>query len=226
MAVKLRLQRHGRKKKPFYHIVAVDSRAPRDNKTIEKLGIYNPNTNPATIELNLEGAVKWLERGAQPTDTTRAILSYKGAIYKAHLNRGVKKGAFTQEQADAKFETWLQEKIDKIEGKKTNVAKSKADIMAQRLQAEIAKKEARAAKIDAKNKPAEEETTDEAGVEASEEAISEDVTSEVVANEEVTVEESVTEETVADESATEEVKAEETTPDTTEEKSSEESTAE
>jgi small subunit ribosomal protein S16 len=159
MAVKLRLQRHGRKKKPFYHIVAVDARAPRDSKTIEKLGIYNPNTNPATIELNLDSAVKWLERGAQPTDTTRAILSYKGAIHKNHLNKGVKKGAFTQEEADAKFEAWLQEKSGKVQGKKDMLAKSKADIMAERLKAENQKNLERAQAIELKKSPLAEEVS-------------------------------------------------------------------
>ncbi|MCK9480783.1 MAG: 30S ribosomal protein S16 [Bacteroidia bacterium] len=187
MAVKLRLQRHGRKKRAFYHIVAVDARAPRDSKTIEKLGTYNPNTNPATIELNLGSAVKWLERGAQPTDTTRAILSYKGAIYKAHLNRGVKKGALTQEQADAKFNAWLEEKINKIEGKKTRVAKSQADIMAERLKAETKKKEARTAKILAKNTPVAEETP------------LEETATEEPSNEEVVAETPITEETPAPE---------------------------
>lgn len=178
MAVKLRLQRHGRKKSAFYHIVAVDSRAPRDSKTIEKLGTYNPNTNPATIELNLDSAVKWLERGAQPTDTTRAILSYKGAIYKAHLNRGVKKGALTQEQADAKFDAWWEQKVSKVEGKKTRVVKSKADIMAERLKAETAKKEARSAKILAKNTPVDEVATEE----PTEDVVTDETTEEVVAD--------------------------------------------
>ncbi|MCO6494097.1 MAG: 30S ribosomal protein S16 [Bacteroidetes bacterium] len=191
MAVKLRLQRHGRKKRAFYHIVAVDARAPRDSKTIEKLGIYNPNTNPATIELNLESAVKWLERGAQPTDTTRAILSYKGAIYKAHLNRGVKKGALTQEQADAKFNAWLEEKISKIQSKTTRVAKSKADIMAERLKAETKKKEARAAKILAKNTPVAETATEENVEETTENVVTEEPVAE-----ETTVEESTKDEVV------------------------------
>jgi small subunit ribosomal protein S16 len=162
MAVKLRLQRHGRKKKPIYHIVAVDARAPRDSKTIEKLGVYNPNTNPATIDLNLSSAVRWLEVGAQPTDTTRAILSYKGALYRVHLNKGVKKGALTQEQADAKFEAWLQEKAGKIDGKKDSLAKSKADIMADRLKAEAKKNKDRADAIAAKNAPVVEEVAEPA----------------------------------------------------------------
>jgi small subunit ribosomal protein S16 len=185
MAVKLRLQRHGRKKRAFYHIVAVDSRAPRDSKTIEKLGSYNPNTNPATIELNLDSAVKWLERGAQPTDTTRAILSYKGANYKVHLNKGVKKGALTQEQADEKFSAWLQEKIGKIDGKKENLAQSKADILAERFKAEAKKNLERAAAIAAKNSPLAEE-------------VAETESDEVVAEADAPVVEETTTETVAE----------------------------
>ena len=102
MPVKIRLQRHGKKASAYYHIVIADGRAPRDGKFIEKLGTYNPNTNPATIDLNFDGAVKWLQNGAQPTDTCKAILSYKGVLYKHHLNKGVVKGALTQEAADAK----------------------------------------------------------------------------------------------------------------------------
>ena len=110
MSVKIRLQRHGKKQKPFYWVVAADARSKRDGKYLEKIGTYNPNTNPATIELNLESAVKWLHNGAQPTDTAKAILSYKGALLKHHLDGGIRKGALTQEQADAKLAAWLDEK--------------------------------------------------------------------------------------------------------------------
>ena len=103
MPTKIRLQRFGKKGQPFYHVVVADSRAPRDGKFIEKIGTYNPRTIPATIDLNLDRALYWLGTGAQPTETTRAILSYKGVLYKNHLLGGVKKGALTQEQADAKF---------------------------------------------------------------------------------------------------------------------------
>jgi small subunit ribosomal protein S16 len=108
MPVKIRLQRHGRKGQPFYWIVAADSRAKRDGKYLEKLGTYNPNVNPAAIDLDIDGAVKWLENGAQPTDTARAILSYKGALLKKHLNGGIAKGALTEEQAQAKFDAWIE----------------------------------------------------------------------------------------------------------------------
>ena len=114
MAVKIRLARHGKKGFAFYHIVAADSRAPRDGKFIEKLGTYNPNTNPATIDLNFEKALDWLLKGAQPTDTCRAILSYKGVMYKKHLLGGVAKGAFSESDAEAKFNKWLSEKLPHV----------------------------------------------------------------------------------------------------------------
>ena len=122
MAVKIRLARHGKKAAPFYHIVAADSRAPRDGKFIEKLGTYNPITNPATIELNFERALDWLMKGAQPTDTCRAILSYKGVLYKKHLLGGVAKGAFSESDAEAKFNKWMEEKLGKIASKESKLA--------------------------------------------------------------------------------------------------------
>ena len=130
MPVKIRLQRHGKKGKPFYWVVAADSRSKRDGKFLEKIGTYNPNTNPATIDLNLDSAVKWLFNGAQPTDTARAILSYKGALLKHHLEGGVRKGALTQEQADAKLEKWLEEKAGKVDAKKTGLSNAKATALA------------------------------------------------------------------------------------------------
>ena len=117
MAVKIRLARHGKKGAPIYHIVAADSRAPRDGKFIEKLGVYNPNTNPATIDLKFDRALDWLLKGAQPTDTCRAILSYKGVLYKKHLLGGVAKGAFSEADAEAKFNKWVGEKENKIAAK-------------------------------------------------------------------------------------------------------------
>ena len=117
MPVKIRLARHGKKGYAFYHIVVADSRAPRDGKFIEKIGTYNPNTNPATIDLNFDKALEWLQKGAQPTDTCRAILSYKGVMYKKHLLGGVAKGAFDEAAADAKFEKWMSEKAAKISAK-------------------------------------------------------------------------------------------------------------
>ncbi len=114
MPVKLRLQRKGRKKQPFYHIVAADARAPRDGRFIERLGTYNPMTKPATIELDREKSYKWLRNGAQPTETVRSILRFKGVLYLKHLQLGVEKGALTQEQADEKFNTWLEQKEAKV----------------------------------------------------------------------------------------------------------------
>lgn len=145
MSVKIRLQRHGKKGKPFYWVVAADARSKRDGKYLEKIGTYNPNTNPATIDLNLDSAVKWLHNGAQPTDTARAILSYKGALLKHHLDGGVKKGALTQEQADAKLAKWLEEKAGKVTSKTEGLAKSKADAKAAALKAEKAVNESRIA---------------------------------------------------------------------------------
>ena len=145
MSVKIRLQRHGKKGKPFFHIVAADARSPRDGKFIERIGSYNPNTNPATIVLDTDKAVTWLFNGAQPTDTARAILSYKGVLYKAHLNKGVKKGALTQEQADAKFNAWLDSKDAKIQAKRDGLSSAKESALAEQLKAERAVNEARIA---------------------------------------------------------------------------------
>ena len=157
MPTKIRLQRHGRKGYPFYHIVVADSRAPRDGKNIEKLGTYNPNTQPATIDINFDSAVQWLDNGAQPSDTCRAILSYKGVLYKKHLNGGVKKGAFSQEEADKKFAAWIADKDNLIGSSAKAVVKAKADVQKERLAAEVKKNAAIAAKVAAKNSPLVEE---------------------------------------------------------------------
>ncbi|WP_052910085.1 30S ribosomal protein S16 [Riemerella anatipestifer] len=143
MSVKIRLQRHGKKGKPFYHIVVADSRAKRDGRFIQKLGTYNPITNPATIDLDVNSAVDWLNKGAQPTDTARAILSYKGALYKKHLLGGVAKGAFDEAEAEKRFNAWLEEKEAKVQGKKENLAKSKEEAKKAALEAEQKVSEAR-----------------------------------------------------------------------------------
>ena len=154
MSVKIRLQRHGKKGKPFYWIVAADARSKRDGKFLEKIGTYNPNTNPATIDLNLDGAVQWLHNGAQPTDTARAILSYKGALLKHHLDGGVRKGALTQEQADAKLAAWLESKAGKVDAKKAGLSKADADAKAKALKAEKEANEKRiAAQVEAAKAP-------------------------------------------------------------------------
>ena len=168
MATKIRLQRFGKKGKPFYHVVVADARAPRDGKFIERLGSYNPNTNPATIEINFEKTLDWVNKGAQPTDTCRAILSYKGILYKKHLEGGVKKGALTEEQAEAKFAQWLEGKAGKIEVKKDSLTKSKEEIKKATLIAEAKKKEEMAAAIIAKNTPPAEEVEETVAEEAPE----------------------------------------------------------
>ncbi|MCG9791680.1 30S ribosomal protein S16 [Flavobacterium algicola] len=136
MSVKIRLQRHGKKGKPFYWVVAADARSKRDGKYLEKIGTYNPNTNPATIDLNIDSAVQWLHNGAQPTDTARAILSYTGALLKHHLDGGIRKGALTQEQADAKLATWLESKTGTVDAKKDGLSKAQADAKAKAFKAE------------------------------------------------------------------------------------------
>jgi len=188
MATKIRLQRHGRKKRAFYHIVVADSRAPRDGRFIEKIGTYNPITNPATIDLDVNKAAQWLLNGAQPTDTARAILSYKGAAYKKHLQVGVNKGAITQEDADNKFAAWMSEKDAKVEAKKSGLATTAAQNKADAMKAETKRKENIAAKIIAKNTVVEEVVVDaEADAEtpetSSEETSSEEATSEETAAE-------------------------------------------
>ena len=169
MATKIRLQRHGKKGKPFYYIVVADSRAPRDGRFIERLGSYNPNTNPATIDINFDKTLEWVNTGAQPTDTCRAILSYKGVMYKKHLQGGVAKGALTEEQANEKFAAWTDQKSGKITGKKSDLSTAKEEAKKAALIAEAKKKEDKAAAIAAKNAPPVEEVEvaeEEAEVEA------------------------------------------------------------
>jgi small subunit ribosomal protein S16 len=145
MSVKIRLARKGRKRQAYYHVVVADSRSPRDGRFIEKIGIYNPITDPATIDINFEKALGWLQNGAQPTDTCRAILKYKGVMMKKHLLEGVKKGAFDEAEADRRFNEWLKGKDEKIEMKKSGLEKLGEDARKRRLDAEKAIKEARAA---------------------------------------------------------------------------------
>ncbi len=145
MPVKIRLQRHGKKGKPFYWMIVADSRLKRDGHFLEKIGTYNPNTNPATIDLNVDVAVKWLQNGAQPTDTARAILSYKGALLKKHLAGGVKKGALTAEQAETEFHKWLEDKAAKVAGKTGSLEKARETYKIKDLEAEKAVNEARVA---------------------------------------------------------------------------------
>lgn len=170
MATRIRLQRHGKKGKAFYHIVAADSRAKRDGKFIEKLGTYNPNTNPATIDINFDAALKWVGVGAEMTDTARALLSYKGILYKNHLINGVKKGALTEADVETKFAAWLEAKEAKITAKSDGLKSSAQAEKSARLQAEAAVKEAKAKAIEEKNAPVAEETEEVAAEENTEEA--------------------------------------------------------
>ncbi|XLS29666.1 30S ribosomal protein S16 [Flavobacteriaceae bacterium M23B6Z8] len=203
MPVRIRLQRHGRKGKPFYWIVAADSRSKRDGKFLEKLGTYNPNHNPAQITLDVDGSVKWLQNGAQPSETARRILSYKGVMLKHHLLGGVAKGALTEEQAEEKFAAWVSEKESKVEAKKDDLTKAKDAARAKQLEAEKAVSDARKAVN-------EEVETEEA---TEEEAVTAEAT------ETETVVEAATEEAVAEETATEE--APETPEATSEDKEAE-----
>jgi len=218
MATRIRLQRHGKKSKAFYHIVAADSRSKRDGKFIEKLGIYNPNTNPATIDINFDRTLSWVQVGAEMSDTARAILSYKGVLYKNHLIKGIAKGALTAEQVEEKFAVWLAEKDNKITGKKDGLAKNEASDKAARLKAETEVNAAKAKAVEAKNNPV--EVVEEAPVaeEASEEVVEE--TPEVEAAAEVveeapvveTAAEEVVEEAPVAEAPAEEAASEEETP--------------
>jgi len=210
MPVRIRLQRHGKKGKPFYWVVAADSRAKRDGKFLEKLGIYNPNTNPATIDINVDNSVRWLQNGAQPSETARRILSYKGVLLKHHLVGGLKKGALTEEQVEAKFSEWLENKEKTINKKSEGLDKVKADAKAKALEAEkeVAEKRAQAAaEADA---PAAEEAVAEAPVETeAETAPAEEPATEEVAAEEAAAEESPEEEKKTEAAAEEEAPAEE-----------------
>ena len=174
MPVKIRLQRHGKKGKPFYWIVAADVRSKRDGKYLEKIGTYNPNTNPATIDLDLDGAVNWLQKGAQPTDTAKAILSYKGAMLKNHLVGGVRKGALTEEQAAEKFQAWVDEKAGKITEKEDGLSKAKADVKAVALAAEVKINEERSAAVqEAENAAIKEAADAKAAEQAAKEVVEE-----------------------------------------------------
>jgi small subunit ribosomal protein S16 len=220
MATRIRLQRHGKKGKPFFHLVAADSRAKRDGKFIEKLGTYNPTANPAVIDINFERTLSWVQTGAEMSDTARAILSYKGVLYKSHLINGVKKGALTMEQVEERFTLWVNEKeskiINKIDGLAAKAIASKNAKMKSEADANIAK----AAQIELKNTVVEEVVAEET---PAEESVNEEVASEETPAEETVTEEVVAEETPAEETVTEEVVAEETV---TEEVVSEETPAE
>ena len=203
MPVKIRLQRHGKKGKPYYWIVAADTRSKRDGKYLEKLGSYNPNVNPPIIELDINGCVKWLQNGAQPTHTARNILSYKGVMLKHHLLGGVAKGALTLEEAETKLAAWLEDKISKIDSKISSLEKEEANKKAKELEAEKLVNQARA---EAQVAAAEEAVAEEA---PAEEAVAEEATADEAPSEEAPADEAVAEETPADEAPAEKTVAEE-----------------
>ena len=206
MPVKIRLQRHGKKGKPFYWVVAADARTKRDGRYLEKLGTYNPNTNPATVDINIDQAVKWLENGAQPTDTAKTLLSYRGILLKHHLNGGVRKGAFSEEEAEKRFTAWLEEKHAKIQAKVDGLSKAEATALAERLAAEKEVNEKRIAAQQTAEAPTEAPAADGEEAPAAETAPE----AEAPATEEVPAEDTTPEAKVP---ATEEAPAEDTTPE-------------
>lgn len=211
MATKIRLQRQGKKRAAYYHIVVADSRAKRDGRYIERLGSYNPNTNPATIELNFDRSLEWVKTGAEPTHTARAILSYKGVMMKSHLDRGVLKGAHSQEEADKKFAAWLSDKEGKIAAKRDNVSKAAAEKAEKALAVERELNEKRLAELKAKELEAlagEEAAAEAANAASTEEASTEDTQAEAAPVEEAQTEEPKAEDTPAEEAPAEEAKAE------------------
>ena len=216
MPVKIRLQRHGKKGKPFYWVVAADSRTKRDGRYLEKIGTYNPNTNPATVDIKVDRAVDWLQNGAQPTDTARNLLSETGALLKNHLVSGVRKGAHTEEDVETKFAAWVSEKASRQDVAKDKVAKAKADEKAKALAAEKEISEKRKADAEAAIAAAEAEA---AAVEA--EAQAEAAAAEAQAEETPVVEEAP-EAQVEESPAAEEARAAEA--EATEDKDSAEAT--
>lgn len=208
MATRIRLQRHGKKGKPFFHIVTADSRAKRDGRFIEKLGTYNPNTNPASIELNFDRALHWVGTGAEMSDTARAILSYKGVLYKNHLIKGVAKGALSEAQVEERFTKWLEEKEAKVTAKADKASKDADKAKADKLKAEAEVSAARAKEIEAKNTPEIEEEATEAPAEG-EEAVAEESAAEEPAAEETPAEEEAPAEEAKEEPKAEENPAEE-----------------
>jgi len=214
MPVKMRLQRYGKKRSPYFHIVIADGRAPRDGKYIEKIGMYNPTKNPAEINIDFEAALNWLKNGAQPTDTVKAILSYKGVLYKYHLMKGVQKGAFDEAQAEVKFQVWLKEKEAKIAAKVSGIEEKKRAEKKVHFEAESKIREAREAEL-AKRKAVELEAEAAAAKEAAaEKAAKEAEKAETETAEKVNAEApaevkaEVKEETPAAEEKTKEAKAE------------------
>jgi small subunit ribosomal protein S16 len=211
MSLKLRLQRHGKKGKPFFHIVAADARAPRDGKFIERLGSYNPNTNPATIVLDNKKALTWLQNGAQPTETMRAILSYRGVLYALHLQKGVAKGALTQEQADAKLAAWTEVKDSKIQAKRDGLVKGKEEVLRSQLKHEKEVNENRLKALAAAQQVATAPEVEEAPVAQAEEVQAEETPAVEVQAEEAPAVEAPAAEVPAEEAPAADAAAEEST---------------
>ncbi|MGC6421957.1 MAG: 30S ribosomal protein S16 [Flavobacteriaceae bacterium] len=211
MPVRIRLQRHGKKGKPFYWIVAADSRSPRDGRYLEKIGTYNPNTNPATVDINVDAAVQWLENGAQPSDTARTLLSYRGVLLKHHLNGGVRKGAFNAEEAEKKFEAWLEAKEAKIQAKVEGLSAAEAEAKAAALAAEKAVNEKRMAEAAAAEAP------EEAPESVAEDNTESTAASAEAANAETPADETVEADAPAEEKVSEDAPADEAPADASEE---------
>lgn len=208
MPAKIRLSRHGRKKKPFYHIVIADSRAPRDGRYIERIGNYDPNANPATIELNFDRALQWLQKGAQPTDTCRAILSYKGVLYKNHLLNGVKKGAFSEDEAENRFNAWVEEKEKKIQAKKDHLSDEEKKSLKERIEAEMKVNETRAQEIAKKQSELAEEAERAVAKEKEGQAVAEESTDEAPEQMEAIAEETAESPKASEEAETDTASAE------------------
>ena len=208
MSVRIRLQRHGKKGKPFYWIVAADQRSKRDGKYLEKLGTYNPNFNPPLVELNIDATVKWIQFGAQPSDTAKSIISKEGALLKNHLLNGVKKGALTDEEADKKFEDWLNEKNKKSEDKLSQIQKELSEKKKKELalEKEASEKRKLAAIAAADEAPADEAPADEA---PADEAPADEAPADEAPAEEAPAEEAAAEEAAADEAPADEAPADE-----------------
>ena len=208
MSVRIRLQRHGKKGKPFYWIVAADQRSKRDGKYLEKLGTYNPNFNPPLVELNIDATVKWIQFGAQPSDTAKSIISKEGALLKNHLLNGVKKGALTDEEADKKFEDWVSEKNKKSEDKLSQIQKELSEKKKKELalEKEASEKRKLAAIAAAEEAAADETPTEEA---PSEETPADEAPADEAPAEEAPAEETPAEEAPADEAPADEAPADE-----------------
>lgn len=204
MAVKIRLARRGRKQRPFYHIVVADARAPRDGRFIENLGSYNPMTVPATIDLDRDKAYEWLEKGAQPTETVRSIFRFKGVLYKKHLQRGVKKGALTQEEADKLLSKWIEEKDSKIQARKNKLVEEKRAFVKKLTGSAVPTKESSTLEEEQaafRNAKTEEVAPEIVAEEVAPEIVAEEVAPEIVAEESAP---EVVEEVVSEEAASEE----------------------